>query len=69
MPRHTQTADRHAERVLTRPCRHCGQIFEAVRPHQHYCKPSCRRAAFTGRQVQPRLPIGDADDLFQVPFE
>jgi hypothetical protein len=32
-------------------------------------KPSCRRAAFTGRRAQPPLPVGDPDDLFRVPFE
>jgi hypothetical protein len=58
-----------SERVLTRRCSHCGDTFEPTRPHQRFCKPSCRRAAFTGRREQPRLPVGDTDDLFCVPFE
>jgi hypothetical protein len=48
---------------------HCGDVFEPTRPHQKFCRPSCRRAAFTGRRKQPRLPVGDPEDLFRVPFE
>ena len=59
MPRPPQTPDR---RVLTR-CRHCGEAFEPTRPHQQFCQPSCRRAFFTRRPVQRRLPL-DPDDLF-----
>ena len=58
-----------SERVLTCPCRYCGEHFEPVRPHQHFCKPSCRRAAFTGRTEQPRLPSSDPHELFRTPFE
>jgi hypothetical protein len=58
-----------SERVLTSRCDHCGDAFEATRPHQRFCKPSCRKAAFTGRQVQPQLPTTDPHELFRTPFE
>ena len=58
-----------SERVLTRACQHCGETFEPTRPHQKFCRPSCRRAAFTKRDQQPRLPVGDPEDLFCVPSE
>jgi hypothetical protein len=37
----------------------CGEAFERTRAHQRYCKPSCRKAAFTdGRRSQRcRCPI------------
>jgi uncharacterized OB-fold protein len=65
----TRTRVSRSERVLASRCGHCGEVFEPTRPHQKFCKPSCRRAAFTGRREQPRLPVGDPDDLFRVPFE
>ncbi len=58
-----------SERVLTNACRHCGEQFRPTRPHQAYCRPSCRRAAFTGRQTPRPLPFDSDDDLFRVPFE
>ena len=44
------TRETRSERVLTSRCGHCGDTFEPTRPHQKFCKPSCRRAAFTGRR-------------------
>ena len=58
-----------SERVLTSRCGHCGDVFEPTRPHQRFCKPSCRKAAFTGRQPQPRLLSMDPHELFRTPFE
>ena len=49
-------ADRAGERVLRRPCYHCGQVFEAARAHQKHCKPSCRMAAF--KLTYERLQVG-----------
>ena len=46
-------SDRPAERVL---CRNCGQPFERVRPHQAYCRPSCRKADFD-RRHQPGVDL------------
>ena len=62
------TVDCPAERVLALRCAHCGHVFERLRPHQKFCRPSCRRAAFT-RRGQRRLPFDDLDHLFDVPFE
>ncbi len=57
------------ERVLASRCGHCGETFEPTRPHQRFCRPSCRKAAFTGRTEQPRLPTPDPHELFRTPFE
>jgi hypothetical protein len=60
--------DHRAERVLLVPCRQCGTDFTPVRPHQRFCRPSCRLAHFKVAP-QPRLPLADPEDLFRVPFE
>ena len=36
-----------------KPVRALWRAFEPTRPHQKFCRPSCRRAAFTGREQQP----------------
>ena len=46
-----QAPNRPAERVL---CRNCGQPFERVRPHQAFCRPSCRKAHFDQRRERRR---------------
>jgi hypothetical protein len=63
----TPAPEQPAERVLTRPCRHCGVPFEPVRPHQKFCRPGCRVEHFKAT----RLPLlDDVDDrLCRVPFE
>ena len=33
-----------SERVLASRCGQCGETFEPTRPHQRFCRPSCRRA-------------------------
>jgi len=48
-----RVGDRPAERVLTRSCNWCGLPFEQIRRHQRYCRPSCRRAAFSQRPARP----------------
>ena len=48
--------NRGLERVLTRICRACKAAFEPTRPHQRYCRPSCRMAAF-----KARVQAGDSD--------
>jgi hypothetical protein len=58
-----------AERVLKRPCYHCGRMFEPTRPHQKHCKPSCRMAAFKARADRPVVPGLLENELFRVPFE
>jgi hypothetical protein len=55
------------ERVLARTCGHCGGAFEPTRPHQKFCRPSCRLDHF-----KARLPLLDApedDPLCRTPFE
>ena len=51
-----ESADRPAERVRTRshrqPCAGCGQGFEPIRPHQKFCRPSCRLAAWKARPAR-----------------
>ena len=54
--------------AFTSRCGHCGDAFEPTRPHQKFCKPSCRRAAFTGRRSSA-IGVSDPGDLFRVPFE
>jgi len=44
-------------------------MFEAARPHQKHCQPSCRMAAFKARADRPALPGLLEDELFRVPFE
>jgi hypothetical protein len=61
--------ERRAERVLRRPCSHFELMFEAARPHQKHCQPSCRMAAFKARADRPALPGLLEDELFRVPFE
>ena len=56
------------ERVVAGTCAHCGNVFEPARPHQRYCRPSCRQLAFTGRR-EPAQRADDPDALFRVPFE
>jgi hypothetical protein len=34
--------DRAPQRVVDRICQHCGHPFDPVRPHQRFCRPSCR---------------------------
>jgi hypothetical protein len=61
--------DRRSEANLaSQRCQQCGECFEPSRPHQRFCRPSCRRAAFTDRG-QRRLPLGELDELFEKPFE
>ena len=49
--------------VSRRRCGYCGELFKPVRPHQRFCKPSCRWLAFVKRrQPQPRtLPLFGED--------
>jgi hypothetical protein len=56
-----------AERVLTRRCQQCREPFAPVRPHQHYCRPSCRLEAFKARQQRSGVDVETT--LFRVPFE
>jgi methylphosphotriester-DNA--protein-cysteine methyltransferase len=46
--------ERLGERVLARTCGQCGAAFQAVRPHQRFCRPSCRVEHF-----KARLPLLD----------
>jgi hypothetical protein len=52
IPVDSLTPDRAAERVL---CGFCQQPFRPTRPHQRFCRPSCRRDAFAVRQEEPDL--------------
>jgi hypothetical protein len=58
-----------AQRVVTIPCRQCGTAFTPIRPHQRFCRPSCRWAHFKVTQPPRLLPFDADDDLFRVPFE
>src|SRR5262245_10292316 len=50
---------RAGERVQTRspaiPCAGCGEPFLPIRPHQRYCRPTCRITAFHQRQQTGEL--------------
>jgi hypothetical protein len=46
----SSVADRPSERVLEPCCRFCRAPMKRVRPHQVYCKPSCRKADFDRRR-------------------
>ena len=60
-------ADRLTERVL---CRKCGQPFERVRPHQAFCRPSCRKADFDRRRERrPDLFLASADAIDPAVFD
>jgi len=61
--------DRKTEGNLTRACKGCGEVFEVAYDLQRFCRPSCRRAHLHTADRQPRLPLGDHEDLFAVPFE
>ena len=54
MTKPLELASCNGERVLMRrrvkSCETCGAEFEAMRPHQRFCRPSCRKAAFEERQ-------------------
>jgi hypothetical protein len=34
--------DHVSQRLVGRTCRRCGDAFDPVRPHQRFCRPSCR---------------------------
>jgi len=44
-------------------------MFRPVRPHQRYCKPSCRLAAFKRKASRPQLALSVEDELFRLHFE
>lgn len=52
-------ADRRSQRVVARPCRHCRAPFAPTRPHQTFCRPSCRWQAFRDRHATPEGEEGD----------
>jgi hypothetical protein len=58
-----------AQRVVARPCGFCGERFEPVRPHQTFCRPSCRWHSFKARRQRPLLDVIDGDQLAAYPFE
>ncbi len=65
MPNPDLEADRPAERVITRNnatlCAGCETPFVRVRPHQRYCRPSCRvRGWQRHRQQQGEARLLDA---------
>jgi hypothetical protein len=45
-----------SERVLTSRCGQCGEPFAPARPHQRFCRPSCRLSHFKVMR-QPALPL------------
>ena len=78
----TPRRETRSERVLTSRCGHCGETFEPTRPHQRFCRPSCGKAAFTGRRrsvvIYSNRPVVDEEppdsttdphELFRTPFE
>ena len=66
-PLPSPVADRLAECVL---CRNCGQPFERVRPHQAFCRPSCRKADFDRRRERrPDLFLACADAIDPAVFD
>ena len=62
MRRVARPINRAAQRVVEGqawlPCRQCGARFQPVRPHQLYCRPSCRWEFFKAKQTR----IVDAPD-------
>jgi hypothetical protein len=55
MPNPEPTTATPAQRVVASRCQHCGGPFDAVRPHQVFCRPSCRWEAFKAkREIMPR---------------
>jgi hypothetical protein len=54
-----------------RRCPGCDQPFEAVRPSQTHCRPSCKaRHQLVEGQRERRLPFDDVGiELFGKPFE
>jgi len=62
--------DRAPAASQARRCRHCHELFEPVNALAVFCKPSCRIQHLAPKLGQQRaLPLGDAADLFAVPFE
>ena len=57
------TEERRTQRVVARPCTHCGAEFVPMRLHQRFCRPSCRWEAFKARR---RLPLFDDGDVLAV---
>jgi hypothetical protein len=66
MPQINRLGARGSQRVVDGaawlPCRQCGTRFQPVRPHQHYCRPSCRWEAFKARQTR----VVDAPDAERI---
>ena len=61
-------ADRLAERVLR--CRFCEAPLDCVRPHQAFCRPSCRKAHFDRRRERrPDLFLACADAIDPAVFD
>ena len=60
-------SERPAERVLVAICGQCGEGFSPTRPHQKFCRPSCRMAYFKAKAE--RQAVDTDADLFRVPFE
>lgn len=49
-----------SQRVVSGPmrtCETCRDGFEPVRPHQKYCRPSCRWAAFKGKREEAQRSL------------
>jgi len=62
-------APRAGKSVRTRACAHCGEMFDPVREHQAFCRPSCRFAHRSTRSTPTLAPVGDRDELVRLPFE
>jgi len=50
MPKVEHVDETGSQRVVAGQCRHCGANFEATRPHQVFCRPSCRWEAFKAKR-------------------
>jgi hypothetical protein len=68
----TLSRETRSERVRTRACGHCGDVFTPTREHQRFCRPSCRFAHrwHTARREPGLFPdLAREDRLFRTPFE
>jgi hypothetical protein len=73
MPIYGQAFDRPAERIGTHPrCAWCRAPFDAVKPWQRFCRPSCRMSAFKAQRERLATVLFEhepSDVLRRSPFE
>lgn len=53
-----EIGDRRSQRVVARNCEYCRAPFEPVRPHQKFCRPSCRWESFKAQRPPDLLDMG-----------